>query len=97
LSNQPGFFVGVLPARWAVVAGRVLMQQATRMICGKRELMKFFGIGEKKLMKWIKELGCPAYPDTQGVYRASARSLERWYAEVFADKGCRLTPPPIRQ
>ncbi|WP_462327933.1 hypothetical protein [Desulfobaculum sp.] len=70
--------------------------QQSRMLSGKRELMQFFGIGEKKLMKWIKELDCPAYPDTQGVYRAWSGDLTEWYAEAFGpspkrDDSCRLS------
>ncbi|NJB67225.1 hypothetical protein GGQ74_000865 [Desulfobaculum xiamenense] len=57
--------------------------QQPRMICGKRELMKFFGIGEKKLMRWIREYNCPAYPDEQGRYRAWSGDLASWYRLTF--------------
>jgi hypothetical protein len=59
------------------------MQQAIRMICGKRELKAFFRVGEKKLKRWIREYGCPIFRDESGQYRGEACQLAQWYEQFF--------------
>ncbi|GAB6178105.1 hypothetical protein JCM16814_29960 [Desulfobaculum senezii] len=61
-------------------------QQWPRMVCSKRELKEFFGIGEKKLNKWIREYGCPAYPDDSGQYRSTSKALSDWYMHTFGPR-----------